>query len=481
MNHLFPLADAYARMLRTPQPCAAHELRTHYRAGFQWTERHLQCLWYDAKYRPAQFPLPGGETATVLDPGEWNLEAGPDFLNATLLIQPGARQMRGDIEIHVHPSDWDAHSHHGDRAYDNVIAHVTWFASPPPRTLPQHALPLSLAEPITAVPGLSLDDIDLKAYPHAALSATPRPCEPLLKNDPDRARDLLAAAGQYRIQLKASRIRARLEKTGDRHQLFYEEVMAALGYKHNQLPFRHLASLLPLAALDVSRDTSYARLLGAARLLPQPETVPDEEGRVFIRTLWDLWWHDATETLPDDVSWCLHNLRPQNTPVRRLAVAASLFSGMYTVRHELDRLTDATGSAWHAQATTYLTERCLWPFWNKRLAFSSMPDTKETALLGTSRAAAIITNVVLPFAAAENTLPQGVLKHLPPEDLSAPMRLTAYHLFGRDHNPALYDNDGLLQQGLLQIHLDFCLAAKPNCEDCALCATLQSSDVQRCL
>ena len=52
------------------------------------------------------------------------------------------------------------------------------------------------------------------------------------------------------------------------------------------------------------------------------------------------------------------------------------------------------------------------------------------------------------------------------------MRLTALHLFGRDHNPALYSDSGLLQQGLLQVYLDFCLNARPGCDACALCQAL---------
>jgi len=468
---LFRRADAYARMLIV-QPSSVLEPGVPYRSGFHWTERHLQCLWYDEHYRPPCFPLTGGETVRILDPGEWNLEAGPDFLNATLLIQPGDRWLRGDIEVHVHPSDWDAHGHQADPAYERVVAHVTWFSGPPPRSLPAHVLPLALAEPVTAMPGLSLDDIDLKAYPHAALPATPRPCEARFKNDPDRARALLAAAGHYRLQLKAARLRARLAQTGDRHQLFYEEVMAALGFKHNQTPFRLLARLLPVASLGVSRETAYARLLGAARLLPQPEAAADPESQRFIRTLWDLWWRESSAELPDGVMWRLHNLRPQNAPVRRLAAAACLFSGMFTVRHELDRLPATGCAAWHAQALGCLTTRCDWPFWNNRLTLASAPERKATALLGASRAAAIVTNVLLPFAAAEDALPDGALDHLPPEDLSAPMRLTALHLFGRDHNPALYADNGLLQQGLLQIHLDFCLSAKPGCEACGLCAAL---------
>ena len=32
-----------------------------------------------------------------------------------------------------------------------------------------------------------------------------------------------------------------------REQVLYEELMGALGYKHNRLPFRKIATLLPLA------------------------------------------------------------------------------------------------------------------------------------------------------------------------------------------------------------------------------------------
>lgn len=470
----FPLADTYARLLPGPPSCV-REPHAPYRPGFPWSERHLQCLWFDTRYRPAVFPLVGGETLTVLEPGEWNLEAGPDFLNATLLVQPGARQLRGDVEIHVHPADWDAHAHHSDPAYAHVVAHVTWFEGPAPRTLPPGVCALSLAQPILARPSLSLDDIDLKAYPHAVLPATPRPCEAFLKSHPDRARALLAAAGQHRLQAKSSRLLSRLAQVGDRHQVFYEEVMAALGYKNNQAPFRALARLLPAASLTaLARETAYARLLGTARLLPQPDVAPDEEGRHIIRTLWDLWWRDSGETMADEIPWRLHNLRPQNAPARRLAAAACLFAGLSNVLHDLDRLTGETGPRWHSRALDCLEARCRWPFWNRRLAFSSAPTPEQDiALLGDARAAAILVNVVLPFAAAEGALPAGALDSLPPEDLSAPMRLTALHLFGRDHNPALYADSGLLQQGLLQINLDFCLNAKPGCDACALHAALE--------
>ena len=41
-------------------------------------------------------------------------------------------------------------------------------------------------------------------------------------------------------------------------------------------------------------------------------------------------------------------------------------------------------------------------------------------------------------------------------------------MLGRDHNPVLYSGNGLLVQGLIHIHREFCLAAHPDCANCAL-------------
>ena len=94
--------------------------------------------------------------------------------------------------------------------------------------------------------------------------------------------------------------------------------------------------------------------------------------------------------------------------------------------------------------------------------------------LGRGRAAAILVNVVVPFAIAEERASEA-LDWLPPEDISEPVRLTAFRLFGRDHNPAaLYSGNGLLIQGLLQIHRDHCLPTHPDCGRCGLAKDLAS-------
>lgn len=475
MNAYFPYAEAYAKLGSPAQ--RVQERGEGYQAHFHWSERHLQCLWFDSRYRPPVFHLANSETVTVLDPGQWNLESGPDFLNVTLLIQPGGRRIRGDVEVHVHPADWDSHRHSSDKAYAHVIAHVTWFSGPPAQTLPKSTVLLPLVEPMMARLDLSLDDIDLKAYPHSILPETPRPCEAYLKNNPGRARELLQAAGHYRILSKTSRMRTRLAQTGDRHQIFYEEFMAALGYKNNQQSFRGLARRVPVAQLKgLSRDAAFAKLLSVARLLPSPDSAVDDEAGRFIRKLWDIAWKHGDDVLSDDLEWHLHHSRPQNSPVRRIAAASALFSGLRDLLCDVEHLALMPGGAWFEQVSKRIESHCEWPFWNQRLTFASSPvQDHPIALLGETRLASIITNVIFPFVAAEEALPHDAILYLPPEEVSAPMRLTALHLFGRDHNPAVfYADNGLLQQGLLQIYLDFCLDSGPDCENCGLFQSLQS-------
>jgi len=104
-----------------------------------------------------------------------------------------------------------------------------------------------------------------------------------------------------------------------------------------------------------------------------------------------------------------------------------------------------------------------------------LPSVKNTEPVGVALPAPALTvaaNVVLPWLASEGDFPEVLADHLPPEDISAPMREVANALFSRDHNPAFYATSGLYQQGLLQIHHDFCLNARAGCAHCALAETL---------
>ena len=122
--------------------------------------------------------------------------------------------------------------------------------------------------------------------------------------------------------------------------------------------------------------------------------------------------------------WHLANVRPNNAPSVRIADAAAMFTG---------------GKPRH---------------------------------LGAHLSAAILANVIVPFALARGVL-QRPPRWLRPENVNSTVRLASFRLFGRDHNPALYSGNGVLQQGLIQIHRDYCLAAHPDCGACELVRLLE--------
>lgn len=451
---------------------ACHQLGAH------WSERHLQCVWSDPALRPPVLTTSeGAEEVRVTDAGRWNLEAGPDFLDAVLLVGPGRRRLVGDIEVHIRPADWTGHRHGDDPRYARVVAHVTYFPGAlPADALPPHAVQLALRDALLARPGFSFDDIDLSAYPHAVIPPAPRPCAEALGGDPDRRRSLLLAAGRHRLQLKSRRLAARLEQGCEPPQLLYEEVVAALGYKQNTTACRRLARALPLAAWPRQAPplVHYARLLGVAGLLPPPGTGADDETRRFLRQLWDIWWRHPAPAPDPPLVWRLDALRPANHPARRLAAAAAIFGGQTPLETLWSDLSPRSPRAWTATVGRRLRQRARLADLERLPAIAGQARGGARALLGAARTAAIINNVLAPFLNLADPLPDDFLAALPPESLNAPVRATATRLFGRDHNPALYAGSGLMQQGLLQIFADFCLNARAGCADCRLAQHLRT-------
>ena len=436
-----------------------------------WTERHLQCVWYDPALRPRLRDAETGEAVEVVDAGTWNLEAGPDFLNAVLRV--GNDTFRGDVEVHVHPRDWDAHGHHKNPLYANVAAHVAYHPGPRPATLPPCARCVALAPLLAGLPAFSFDAIDVSRYPHVIFPLAPRPCEEALKKQPAaNAARLLDAAGCYRLAAKAARFRERLARDTP-GRVFNEDFFAALGYKNNAAPFRRLAQLYPPDAWpDAPRELHLAKLLGLARLLPPPDAAQDPDTRALLRRLWDYWWANTPARDWPVLQWDVAG-RPQNAPFRRLAAAVALFTAtppLYAQLAAFDAASFATRE-WPRRAADLIASCSRWPEIETRLSLTQ-PAREPSVLLGEGRVAAILNNVVAPACLAVSPLPDGVVPVLPPEDISLPMRETANRLFGAGHDPALYANSGLRQQGLLQIWNNFCLAARSGCESCALPGSL---------
>lgn len=380
------------------------------------TERHVQAMWYDREMRPESLVTRSGVAVRVVDPGTWNLEAGPDFRNAVLELGAERYRVRGDVEVHLNPADWSHHGHGADPAYRNVVAHVTWGCGPEPASLPPGAVSIWLGRFMTAKVGFSPEQIDLSAYPFARLPSGTRPCEVRLKDDPDLAAEVMATAGAHRLRMKARRLEQILAWNGtSREQVFYEEMMTALGYHRNARGFRWIATTVPYETVCRDPGNAAAAMLAAAGFVD---------------------WHRA-------------GLRPFNTPESRLGAAAVLFTERRGMRF--------------SEASDFSDKGCR----------AIVEELAQGRLMGRGRAAAVLANVILPMALAEGRV-RDVPDWLPPEDLSEPVRLTAFRLFGRDHHPlARYADNDVLVQGLIQIHRDYCLQVHPDCDGCRLVENLK--------
>jgi hypothetical protein len=425
-EEFFPGAATYRKLISSDGVC---ETASRY---FPYTERHVQALWYDDSLRPANLKTARGEPVVVETPGRWNLEAGPDFRDAVLLIGRERRRVAGDAEIHIFSNDWKNHGHHSDPRYENVRFHITWFTEVADESLfPPGTVHISVSD----ICAIDLESIDVSAYPYSEPRAHFE--FPMVGKSPDEVFQTLEGAGMERLRQKAQRMAWLMAGRGE-EQALYEETAAALGYKNNKAPFRSLARRMPLSALaQYGKDweTIYAVLLGISGLLPkQPGVKWSAESKAYFRSLWDCWWREEHKW--EDVSrmsradWDLSGLRPLNHPVRRLCALAQ-----YAVSGNFQTL-----------------EKC---FWSEHIGWSGTP--KKADLIGKGRLDAIELNVLVPFRLAKGD--ESALDDLHVEPMNSVIKETAYTLFGPDHSPKLY-RSALARQGLIQIFNDFILTGR---------------------
>ena len=268
------------------------------------------CLW-------AGFPqqTTDGLPVQILSVGQHNGDAGPDYSHARIRI--GDREWVGNVEIHVHSSDWYRHHHHQDPAYDSVILHVVRDADKPVYT--------SRGE---LVPQCALRYPDNRDYLTSLLADARRMdspsmrigCAQQLLEDPQ----LLTQGWRHlllrkRLECKQASIERLLRITqGSWEHAFYISLARNFGFHTNSLPFEELAIATPLSAIRKHRDSLFqvtAILLGQSGLPIQDENMAREYE--FLRTKFSL-------TPIDAGLWKMGRIRPQNSPERRIRQLAYL-------------------------------------------------------------------------------------------------------------------------------------------------------------
>ena len=477
MNSLLPIAYADWRAL--PRPAA----------GFRETpapdttaEILLVAIWQHQRLKRDQLHTLDGRPVRILHPGFRNHEAGPDFHGAVVQLEADP-PLTGDIEVDLSPNLWQAHGHHLNPDYRQVVLHVVWNGSSRADSL----IPTLALEPCLDAP---LDELRRWLNTEAAQSP-PRildgQCCPCLRVLPEPVvQEVLHQAAQTRLEAKAARFHARARQAGW-DQALWEGLFRALGYKNNIWPMLSLAELLPrLPRLEPQTPNLIlvwqARLLGLAGLLPADLTHKGGDTDRYLRRVWDLWWRERDALgdflLPRQL-WRLANIRPANHPQRRLALAAHWLAQDQFLDHLEHWCTTPMPRAQWGPSLLELLQPTADPFWSRHWTLRASCRRRQP-LLGATRVTDLAINVLLPWVwvrarAGKNVVLEGLAAERyfgwPKAEDNALLRLARQRLFGG--TPARRFHAAAEQQGSLQIVRDFCDQSN------ALCAACRFPDLLR--
>jgi hypothetical protein len=362
-------------------------------------EKLLQVIWNEQLLKP---PIrgAGGQEIKVIHPGIWNVEAGPDFRDAVLVIDGVTH--RGSVEIHLRPRNWNEHGHQHDPAYAAAILHVVWHdpKSRPefPAGIPLCELRKQLSRPLDSI----IDQVDLAAYPYARKVAPDELAAHFATCSNAYLADLFHSAGVARILQKARALTEQIEAHG-LEEAAYRALADGMGYKSNRQPFARLAELLPAGEMAQFADSadansaSLALLFGTAGLLPDPsQDDVVEELRPWVHSMWQSWWTRRREFEP--LQWKRAGIRPLNTPERRvLALHGIMQRHGWQIGSQIIAAFQANEDPRHCmRALLALFEQPAAAPLDRFHRFSSFLD-KPAALLGRSRAQDLVANIAIPL------------------------------------------------------------------------------------
>jgi hypothetical protein len=283
------------------------------------TESFLHYIWQLQYFDKHTLQTSAGESLQILNPGNHNTDAGPDFSQARIKI--GELEWRGSIEIHINASGWIDHQHHTDEAYEKVILHVVW----------QNDKRIIRSDR-TLMPTLELKDrVESSLYEKFKTlytSVAEIPCSSQWQSVPDIHKfAMLDRVLAHRLDAKALRVKQLLSENNNNWQeTLYQLLCKNFGFHINAEPMFRLAQLVPYTMLLKHLDKPLqveALLYGAAGFL---EADFGEEYPVLLKREYTILRNKyQLEGRQMNVSqWRFLRLRPANFPTVRIAQFAAL-------------------------------------------------------------------------------------------------------------------------------------------------------------
>lgn len=410
----------------------------------------MQYVWLHRLWVPGEMTTHDGIPVSVIDVGQLNRDAGPDFFNAKVRI--GHETWCGNIEIHVRASDWHRHGHHTDRAYDSVVLHVVEHDDCAIHTTDGRLIPQIT---LRCARDFAQRYAEFVNNPSNALACASE----LPSLSPVTVRDWLDSLGFERLYSKVDAINERLTRsTGDWEQAAFITLARALGAGINGDAFERVATSLPLRLLHKHADSMLAleaMIFGQAGLLDGTETGAYLDQ---LRHEYDFLSLKFGLKPPAGMAWRMSKMRPASFPHRRLATLAHMVHGGFNMMTRI-------ASVCSEEEARSLFDLNLTGFWVDHCNFLA-PTPMRPKAFGRSVQDMLIINVVAPLlvaygdaigddTAAERAV--DILEHLPGES----NRFTADFV-----SAGVPCANAFISQAMVQVHRNYCDLRK--CLQCRL-------------
>lgn len=413
-------------------------------------EEFIHFIWKHRFYRGTALKTSCGLDLEVVDPGEQNMHAGPDFFNARIRLD--GMLWAGNVEIHRYSSDWYKHGHHLDPAYNNVILHVVNnHDSEVANSLGRRILTLLPDYPRQL----------LKRYQTLKKNEDYLPCSTYIKELPaQKLKQLLKRLQTQRITQKSLRM-ARFQSTtdGEKEEVLYLALASGFGLPLNSLPFELLAKRVPYDVMMNHRENLFdleAMFFGQSGLL-----FPARRLGSYPSSLWERYLELHTELPGDPLPhhlWKFLRLRPGSFPTLRISQFA------FTL-HQRTPLVDMVLSAASLAEMEQLFRSPANVYWDNHYLFGkcSPPLPKY---LGHQSVATLIINVIVPFLYALEKMETASKAGCGAQELLSQMSAESNQVIFNWRKHGIVAQNAMESQALLQLYNNYC--KEKLCLDCQM-------------
>jgi len=344
-------------------------------------EHIIQFIWRNRLYIEKSLKTTCGCDLEIIDPGEQNFHAGPDFFNARIRL--GHLIWAGNVEVHGRASDWYRHGHHLNPGYNNVILHVvgTYDAD----------VTNSLGRRIHTF--VSAHDSSLiNSYDFLRKSESWLPCGGYIQDMPPLTLNRWLRILYFeRLDQKCHRIEKILyrQSTG-RDDALYRALSSGYGLPVNTMPFELLSKVVPLHSLMRHRDSIpdlEAVLFGQSGLLFSARDLGPYPAGLWNRYV-ELRSFLSDRPVPRHM-WRFLRLRPASFPTIRIAQFGSLI-------HKQFPLADTILENSSTTELEQVFRTCASEYWDSHYQFGRCsPIIKKFP--GEQFVNTLIINVIIPF------------------------------------------------------------------------------------